>query len=477
MPEEELAQGAILPEGWAITVLDEAGHWVTGGTPSRRFSQYFEGTIPWVKSGDLNDGIVSYTEEKITTDGLRDSAAKLLPIGTVSIALYGATIGKLGLLAIAAATNQACANCVPYSNLVDRRYLFLYLLRERHSLIEAGQGGAQPNLTNRIVRDWPFLLAPFLEQRCIVLTVDRLLALVDRSHARLNNVPRILKAFRQSVLAAACSGRLTEEWRESRHAPQWETIVLKNLLVGKPRNGLSVRAVQYETTVRSLTLTATTSGRFRPGHFKYLDLDIPQDSHLWLKNGDILLQRGNTEEYVGVAALYDGDDDAYIYPDLMIKIRPNDGVLSKYLWLALSTPEARQYFRANATGSQGSMPKINQTIVENARINVPSMDEQREIVRRVDALFGLADKIEERVALATKRADNLTQSILTKAFRGELVPAEAELARREGRDYEPASALLARIKAERESMPASNNLRKILPKRNGPKRLGAKMAP
>src|SRR5436309_9891760 len=94
-PIEEIEDDTDLPEGWAATIIDTAGQWMTGGTPSRKVPAYFGGSIPWVKSGDLNDGVLSTTEEKITQDALQNSAAKLLPAGTVSIALYGATIGKL----------------------------------------------------------------------------------------------------------------------------------------------------------------------------------------------------------------------------------------------------------------------------------------------------------------------------------------------------------------------------------------------
>jgi type I restriction enzyme S subunit len=153
---------------------------------------------------------------------------------------------------------------------------------------------------------------------------------------------------------------------------------------------------------------------------------------------------------VGIAAVYDGDDNDYIYPDLMIKVRAAEGLLPEFLWIALSAPEARRYFRENATGSQGSMPKINQTIVEHAPVPLPSPLEQYEIVRRVEALFKLAEAIEKRVEVAMRRADKLTQAILAKAFRGELVPTEAEIARQEGRTYEPASLLLERIRAKRE---------------------------
>ena len=129
------------------------------------------------------------------------------------MALYGATIGKLGVLTFPAATNQACANVVPDTDVIDSRYLFFYLLSERKNLIEKGQGGAQPNISQEIVKSHPIVLAPLNEQRRIVAKLEKLLGRVDAAQARLANLPRILKRFRQSVLAAACSGRLTADWR------------------------------------------------------------------------------------------------------------------------------------------------------------------------------------------------------------------------------------------------------------------------
>jgi len=318
------------------------------------------------------------------------------------------------------------------------------------TLNELDTSTAIPGLNRDDLYTQQIVLAPVAEQKRIVATINQLLAVVARAERRLGNAPKILKHFRQVVLAAACSGKLTEDWRQVNVSSEWKNTAVGELIVEKPRNGLSLKAVKYETPIRSLTLTATTFGHFDGSHFKYLDVDLPHDSHLWLKKGDILLQRGNTEEYVGVSAVYEGADNAYIYPDLMIKIRPREGVLSKFLWIALSEPKARQYFRENATGSQGSMPKINQKIVEGTIVPVPSGREQAEIVRRVEALFKLADVIEKRVAAASLRAERLTQAILAKAFRGELVPTEAELAKREGREYEPASVLLERIRRERE---------------------------
>jgi type I restriction enzyme S subunit len=116
-----------------------------------------------------------------------------------------------------------------------------------------------------------------------------------------------------------------------------------------------------------------------------------------------------------------------------------------------------QYHRLRGKAFGGNQPNLSLGVIKRWRINIPPLEEQYEIVRRVEILFKLADKTEKRLEAATKRADRLAQSVLAKAFRGELVPTEAELARREGRDYEPASVLLDRIKAQREIAVGSRN--------------------
>lgn len=251
------------------------------------------------------------------------------------------------------------------------------------------------------------------------------------------------------MLAAATSGKLVSEININLSYSKWDNVKLIDVIQTKPRNGYSPKGVDYLTDVKNLTLSATTRGYFDENCFKYVDVIIPRDSHLWLKNGDFLIQRANSLEYVGVSALYDGKDDQFIYPDLMMKFRANEKIHPKYLYYSLQTEKTRKYFRDNATGTTGNMPKINQTVVSNTPINLPSLTEQHEIVRRVEQLFAYADTIEKQVNNALARVNNLTQSILAKAFRGELTAQwraeNPELISGEN----SAAALLEKIKAER----------------------------
>lgn len=145
----------------------------------------------------------------------------------------------------------------------------------------------------------------------------------------------------------------------------WRWVRLIEIVKESPRNGYSPKEVSYPTTVKSLKLGATTLGVFNPNKFKYIDEHIPEDSYLWLKNGDILIQRSNSMEYVGVSAIYFGEENRFIYPDLMMKMQIFPPLTPFFAHLSLSAFTTRQYFRRQAKGAQTSMPKINQHTVSN----------------------------------------------------------------------------------------------------------------
>ncbi|WP_161787370.1 restriction endonuclease subunit S [Endozoicomonas numazuensis] len=307
------------------------------------------------------------------------------------------------------------------------------------------------NMTQARFLTLPVVLAPVEEQKVIARKLDTLLAQAESTKARLERTRETMKRFRQSVLAAAVSGKLTAEWCGNKSA-DWQLVKLLDVVRAKPRNGKSPKGVDYITSYKNLTLSATTSGIFLGDKFKYVELDIDEKSHLWIKNGDILIQRANTIDYVGVSAIYRGEDDAYVYPDLMMKCTPNEKVLGEFLHYSLLSGNVRKYFKDNATGTSGNMPKINQTVVSCTPLLLPSLEEQTEIVRRVEQLFAHADTIEKQTEAALTKVSNLTQSILAKAFRGELTEQwrkdNPELISGEN----SAEALLEKIKAERAIM-------------------------
>jgi len=332
-----------------------------------------------------------------------------------------------------------------------------------------------------------------------VAKVEALLSRVNAARERLAKVPAILKRFRQSVLAAACSGRLTEDWREENPGVEPSAVAIERTreLAGaiKTRRGVPEK-VEVPSVVADLELPNTWAlestavllrsnvlfdvkdgnhGANHPRKGDFSDEGVPFITAAQVRDydidyagapkvagealdklrvgfaecGDAILTHKGT---VGRAAL---NTSACVLTPQTTYYRCNAAVLDAQ-WLVYFFTSLHFFRQCAAVMSQTTRDFV--PIREQYRLflAIPPLDEQGEIVRRLTALLGLADRIEQRLTTATTRTDRITQSILAKAFRGELVPTEAELARQEGRDYEPASVLLERIRAERAERDAGN---------------------
>ena len=163
-----------IPKNWKWVRLNDVGSWSAGATPSRGNKDYYEnGIIPWIKTGELHDGYIDTAEEWITEAALQEYSIRLNPIGSVLIAMYGATIGKLGILNIAATTNQACCACIPIA--LEKKYLFYFLKSNKERFLDASHGGAQPNISKDIITKAVMPLPPLTEQKRIVDKLETLL--------------------------------------------------------------------------------------------------------------------------------------------------------------------------------------------------------------------------------------------------------------------------------------------------------------
>lgn len=181
-PLAEISEDEIpfdIPESWKWIKVGNVGSWSSGATPSRTNLAYYGGTIPWLKTGDLNDGLIKKIPEYITDLALEKTSVRLNPVGSVLMAMYGATIGKLGILDISATTNQACCACIPYEG-IHNKYLFYYLMFMRRSYIGMAEGGAQPNISKEKIVNSLIPLPPLAEQKRIVAKIEELLPLCER---------------------------------------------------------------------------------------------------------------------------------------------------------------------------------------------------------------------------------------------------------------------------------------------------------
>ena len=330
-------------------------------------------------------------------------------------------------------------------------------------------------------------MPPFAEQCRIVARVEDLLAHVAAARERLRLVRDILRGFRRTALAAVCSGRLTEDWRDKHPNVEPASDLLERLqsvkgsqlllwtrqdseealpelpdtwvwskageLFADARYGTSTKCISTPGDgVPVLRVPNISAGRLDLSNLKYGSLSKTELRSLTLEHGDVLVCRTNgSMDLIGKAAVVGSVQTDYAFASYLIRLRTHRGaLLPEYLHTILTAPIGREQIEAKARTTAGQF-NLNLRILGNLKIPIPPLDEQRELVRRVEALFSLADAIEKRTVATEARVVRLTQAILAKAFRGELVPTEAELARREGRAYESASELLE-YRRERETV-------------------------
>jgi len=349
----------------------------------------------------------------------------------------------------------------------DRRYLFYYALTDDFvdSVTEQQTGSNYPATNDRKVLASAIPIPPLPEQKRIVAKVEELLAEVNKARERLTKVPPILKRFRQSVLAAACSGRLTEDWRTTHTLP-------------KIPSGVGIRSVDLPDLPQSWCWVPTESvADVIDPHPSHRTPPVTPDGIPYVgmsnvtENGDIdfasarKVSKKVFEEHRERYQLSEGDfifgkigtlgkpaklpqPFNYTLSANIVLVQPKATVThSDFVFFYTQTSFIELLLTQESRAS--SQPAFGIKRIRKLPFPLPPCPEQKEIVRRVEALFNVAEEIEKRVETATTRTEKLTQSILAKAFRGELVPTEAELARKENRTYEPASVLLEKIKAER----------------------------
>lgn len=501
-----MRNNAILPVDWVSTLLERVVDTIVGGgTPSKSNTSYYEGDISWMTVKDMNKHILLDTIDHITQKAVDNSSTNIIPAGTPIIATR-MSLGKIVIAEFDSAINQDLKALFINHNIVTSYLVYWY--RSQAEFIESlGTGTTVKGIRLEVLRDLSFPLAPLAEQKQISTKLDELLAQVDIIKTRLDTIPTILKHFRQSALAAAVSGKLTEEWRKDnppiksisqfkeeireyrfklwaeaqlakykdkgkipkndvwkqkykepvvlddevqKDLPEgWVHEVLDGLVYIAARIGWKgLKASEYtKNGPLFLSVHSLNYGQYVNLNeaFHISEERYEESPEIKLTNDDILLCKDGAG--IGKIAIVKGLDLPASINSSLLLIRAGKYFKTEYLYYFLAGPVMQKLVQERMTGT--AVPHLFQRDVKEFVLEIPPIDEQSEIVRRVEQLFSFADQIEERVKDTQSRVNNLTQSILAKAFRGELT---AEW-RKQNPDLisskNSAEVLLERVMAER----------------------------
>lgn len=472
-----------LPEGWKKTTLGAEFEWSSGGTPKSGVPAYYEnGSIHWLNISDLNDGLISYAEKKITELGLQESSAKIVPQGSVLIAIYG-SIGKLGINTIPLATNQAICFTKKIPEYILNKFLFYYLLSIRNQLISMGKGGTQQNISQTVLKNVPFFYPTSKEtQQAIVNKIESLFDEIDEGIGRLKTAAQQIQQYRQSLLKNAFNGELTKEWRskhadtlpsenellaqiqttrEQHHAQQladWQTAVSQWEQNGKEGKKPSkpkapTQAVKFEDNFADLPsgwgaikinqvaeiFTGATPLKSNANYYE--NGSIP-----WVTSGslnnefvdsadsfvtDLALKETNLKllpKHTLLVAMYGEGKTRGKCSELLIEATTNQAIAG--IVLNEKYPISRKFLKfymfknyadIRRQSSGGVQPNLNLSLVGNIIFPLPCLAEQTEIVAILESKLTACDQLAAELAKQLKQAELLKQAVLKAAFSGSLL--------------------------------------------------------
>ncbi|WP_406471592.1 restriction endonuclease subunit S [Streptomyces hirsutus] len=434
-----------LPAGWAWATLQDVAQWGSGGTPNTKEPAYYGGGIPWTVIGDLNDSVLYRTGQTITEDGLANSSARWAPAGSVLVAMYGASIGKLAVTAKPVTTNQAIAHAIPYREVMSRKYLFWYLYGQRAALIGAGKGGAQPNISQAVLKSWPIVVPPLAEQHRIVEVLEEQLSRIDSGTATLRQAHKRLEGLRKRTLVSSVPDEVPESWRMT-------TVEGAGALeLGRARHpdwhhGPEMRPYLRVANVFEDRIDTTD----------VMEMDF---SGIWekyrLEPGDVLLNEGQSPHLVGRPALYRGIPKGVAFTNSLLRFKAGGDVLPEWALLVFRRHlHAKRFMREVRITT--NIAHLSAKRLKKVEFPVPPLDVQKQIVQRCEELLSGIAAMDQQVGTGLRRADALRSALLWRAFTGGLVPQDS--------GEESAALLLARIAAEQAATPKPKRTRKATAK-------------
>lgn len=482
--------GNNLPEGWVEITLNQILQALESGSRPKGGVRGIKEGVPSIGGEHINEngGFRFETIKFVPHNFFKQMNYGHIQTGDILIVKDGATTGKVALVRDDFPYNPAAVNehvfiCRPVEGIYSPfLFYFLFSKKGQDRILDNFRGSAQGGINQSFAPGTDVLLAPLAEQKRIVAKVEQLLARFSAPKERLARVSMIIKRFRQAVLAAACSGRLTADWRNMGVIGEPAQILLQRISSDKASTKVTTeedpielpdipeewkwtrceyvcepgRLITYGVIkLGSVVKDGVATLRSSDVRWLYIDKDhIKRISpkiaagyfRTFLKGGEVLITvRGS----LGGVAVVPKEMAGYNISREVAMLPLHPELDPQFFSYAIASIWSQNWLSEVTKGV--AYTGINIRDLKRLPLPLPPIAEQHEIVHRVEALFKLADTIEKRVAAASLRAEKLTQAILAKAFRGELVPTEAELARREGRSYETASELLSQIKSHRES--------------------------
>jgi len=394
-----------IPEGWEYKKISQVSESHAGGTPSRAEKRYYGGSILWVKSGEVDNRDIIDTEEKITEEALKNSSAKIVPKNTVLVAMYGATVGKVGILRKEATTNQAVLAIISKNNSFDCEFMYYLLSSKTHKLINTTQGTGQPNLSKDLIDNLEVIIPPLSEQKAI----SKIFSEVDLELDNIGRERQATERIKRGIMV-----KLLEN-------SSWKKVKLGELINFK--RGFSYRSEQISDKPIGKRKLFTINNFDKDGGIKqnaediFLGDKIDISMDFIIKEGDILVANTDMSKglIIGAPTLLKELKDEFIFSmDLTKLIFDKKKIHPEFLFYFLRLEKVRRIMKMNAQGT--NVLHLNHDLIKSQiEIPLPSIEEQKRIAL-------ILSTVDQKLDLELKRKDKLER--IKKGLMNDLLTGE-----------------------------------------------------
>ena len=355
-------------EGWKKRKLGEVCETTSGGTPSKSKVEYYEnGNIPWLRSGEVDRKYIDTTELFITELGLKNSSAKWFPVNTVVIAMYGATVGQVGILKKEMTTNQAICGIFP-NDLLCPAFLYYFFITQRDNYLRIATGGAQPNISQTIIKNTYIPFPSLSEQQHIVSELDCLNGIIEKKKEQLKQLDELAQSVFYDMFGELVPAKPLSEY-------------INFLQSGKSLAGEEV------CKNKVLKTSSVSYGHFKKQEFKYLPKEYNPSIEHKVNHGDLIISRMNTLELVGSCAyVWEIEENTYLPDRLWKAILRKDRINAIFLWFVLNQAEIKEQIRNNSSGTSGSMKNISKPSFLKVKIPTIALDLQQQFASKITAI-------------------------------------------------------------------------------------------
>ncbi|MCD8432347.1 restriction endonuclease subunit S [Tenacibaculum finnmarkense genomovar ulcerans] len=422
-----------LPKNWEIVNVSEFVSLLEiGGRPRGGAGKLTEG-IPSISAEHFNyGGGFKFEKLKFITEEFYEKLNKgKIKNGDVLVVKDGATTGKSAYIDNKfpfdkAAVNEHTFIIRTYEGFENKLLFYFTLSSDFNNYILNTIGGSTiGGIKKGFINELRFNLPPLAEQQRIVAKLDTLFGSLDALKIRLNNIPQLIKNFKQAVLTQAVTGKLTQEWRVGKELEEWENLKIEDVIKSL-NQGWSPKCESFPSKGDKIWGVIKTSAvqplKFIEGENKQLPVHLEPRKQHELITGDLLITRAGPRVRVGIASLVKKVRPKLMICDKVYRLRVDKKIIkSEFLEIILNSPQILAIIEIMKTGISDSGLNLTQTKFKSIKFNLPPKEEQTEIVKRVENLFSKADAIEKQYKTLKEKIDRLPQAILAKAFKGELV--------------------------------------------------------